>query len=264
MAPSRRDQRQWAPPWAAARCRQPRPLRRAPAPSQGVPGRDQACSRHSAVCPRVVGGVKPQQRFELCGEAVAHRLWQAERRKLGCEEAPSSPRCHAALVHAIASPPPPPTNMHHAACWQPRRGCYRARFPRLSRLRRAGLRCAQHPQSCSGTRVGQAARSAQMTGFSLLKPHMRDGSLNASPACKSRRELMNERVGTGLRLGSEPTPGIAKRRATDGGTVPGGRGRRERDRPAPGAPALRLRRRHGLAASEVPRDRAERLLITDR
>ena len=85
-------------------------------------------SRHSAVCPRVVGGVKPQQRVELRCEAVAHRLWQAERRQLRCEEAPSSPPCHAALVHAIASPPAPPTNMHDAACWQPRPRCVELGF----------------------------------------------------------------------------------------------------------------------------------------
>ena len=64
-----------------------------------------ACSRHGTVCPRVVGGVELQQRVELGGEAVAHRLRQAERRQLRCEAAPSSPRCHAGLVRLHKHPP---------------------------------------------------------------------------------------------------------------------------------------------------------------
>lgn len=48
--------------------------------------------------------------------------------------------------------------------------CCGARFPRLSRLRRAGLRCALHPQTCGGR--GAAARSAAGPASSLSQLHV--------------------------------------------------------------------------------------------
>ena len=146
---------------------------------------------------------------------------------------------------------------------------------------------AKNPRTCEFSRsmVGYepmpAARRAPPIGWRRARaprtmPCTSRGGLAASGAMGARSTCSvlspSEQVSDQLlsllieRLADEPTQSSSRAEPRSGACdnhgdgEPGGRGRREHHQPAPGAAALRIGRRHGLAAPEVPGDRSRNAL----
>ena len=164
MARSRRDQRQWAPPWAAARCGQPRPLSpghigRALSTQRSVPAGRRRCQAAAARRAAMRGRRTPP---------VAGRAAPASLR--GGSQQPAVPRCSRPCnrVAACSAHKHAPRGLLAASA-----PLCRARFSRRRRVHRAGLRrpqtgglrraCCTHKHAVRGE--GRQLARLQMTGF---------------------------------------------------------------------------------------------------
>ena len=128
--------------------------------------------------------------------------------------------------------------------------------------------CRQPAAPPPSVGAGRVPRARSMPFTRRVGSLWRPGVCRATCSVLSPLEQVSDQLLSLLieRLADEPTQSSSRADPRSGACdnhgdgEPGGRGRREHHQPAPGAAALRIGRRHGLAAPEVPGDRSRNAL----